>query len=303
MNLRYWVLLLVLLCLTFLSGCASRQLYSSSPFKKDISLHLTFARDDVDSKETKRALELDDSESFEDPFADEDGFEELERLDKEDMPDPFESVNRAFFHFNDKMYFWALKPAARGYRFVVPEGVRLGVRNFFRNLAAPIRIANCLLQANVRGASLELTSLGINTFLGFGGIFDPAGKGLGLPKFEEDFGQTLGVWGVGPIFYINWPVIGPSTFRDTVGFFVDTWIYPLTYAPFIIALGVRVYQILNKTSLSIGEYEALREMALDPYIALRAAYYQLRLHRIEERFLQVEEDEPTSAPSHHKYFE
>ena len=261
------------------------------------------AKDAVDSKETERAFELDDSESFEDPFADEGDFEELERLDKEDMPDPFESVNRAFFHFNDKMYFWVLKPTARGYRFVVPEGVRLSVRNFFSNLATPTRIINCLFQANVRGASIELTRLGINTFLGFGGLFDPAAKGMGLPKFEEDFGQTLGVWGIGPIFFINAPILGPTTFRDAVGFFVDSWLYPLNYAPLLISLGVRVYQILNKTSLTLGDYEALREMALDPYIALRTAYHQLRLHRIEERFLQVEKDKPSSTPSHYKYLE
>ena len=303
MNIRYWVLVLSILCLTFQSGCASRQLYSASSFDKNISLHLTLAKDDLGSNETESAVELDDSESFEDPFADEADFEELERLDKEAMPDPFESANRAFFHFNDKLYFWALKPAARGYRAVVPEGVRLSVRNFFSNLTAPIRIINCLLQANVRGASIELTSLGINTFLGVGGLFDPAGKGLGLPKFEEDFGQTLGVWGVGPIFYINWPFIGPSSFRDTVGFFADTWLYPLSYAPFIIAFGARVYQILNKTSLTIGDYEALREMALDPYIALRTAYHQLRQHRISERFLLEDEAEPPSTPSHHRYFE
>ncbi len=150
--------------------------------------------------------------------------------DRQEMiADPLEPINRVFFHFNDKLYFWVLKPAASGYKAVVHQEIRVGVRNFFSNLVTPVRFVNCLLQANFKGAGTETARFALNTTFGVAGFFDLAKDQFNLKKKEEDFGQTLGVWGLGPAFYINWPILGPSSLRDTFGFAGDMFLDPLTY--------------------------------------------------------------------------
>jgi phospholipid-binding lipoprotein MlaA len=119
-------------------------------------------------------------------------------------------MNRASFKFNDKLYFWVLKPIATGYKAVLPEDLRIGIRNFFSNLATPVRLANCMLQARLKCAGNETTRFFMNTVFGLAGFLDPAGKELKIEKEETDFGQTLGVWGLGASFYLNWPILGPS---------------------------------------------------------------------------------------------
>jgi len=202
----------------------------------------------------------------------------------ESIPDPLEPVNRAFFKFNDKLYFWILKPLANGYNAVIPEDGRVGVRNFFSNLTTPIRLVNCLLQVNFKGAGNEAARFFLNTAFGFVGFFDIAKKDLNIEKSEEDFGQTLGFWGLGPAFYIDWPIFGPSSLRDTAGFFGDLFLDPRTYIfnrPIFYVF--RPYEIINDTSLRIGEYEDLKESAVDPYIALKDAYNQYRQNQIRQR--------------------
>jgi phospholipid-binding lipoprotein MlaA len=202
----------------------------------------------------------------------------------ESISDPLEPFNRAFFKFNDKLYFWILKPLATGYKAVVPEGGRVGVRNFFSNLTTPIRLVNCLLQINFKGAGNETVRLLMNTAFGVVGFLDVAKSELKIEKSDEDFGQTLGVWGIGPSIYIDWPIFGPSSLRDTAGFVGDLFLDPRTYIfgrPIFYAL--RPYEIVNETSLSIGEYEDFKESALDPYIALKDAYYQYRQSKIKQR--------------------
>jgi phospholipid-binding lipoprotein MlaA len=129
------------------------------------------------------------------------------------IADPLEPVNRAIFHFNDRLYFWVMKPAARGYNSIFPEDFRICVRNFFTNLLFPVRFVNCLLQANFRGAGIELSRFAVNSTLGLGGLFDPSSRGLNLPMQDEDSGQTLGVWRVGHGFFLNLPLLGPSSVR------------------------------------------------------------------------------------------
>ena len=200
----------------------------------------------------------------------------------EAVPDPLEPVNRAFFEFNDKLYFWVLKPVATGYKTVVPEEARVCVRNFFRNLAFPVRFVNNLLQGKFFGAFEETCGFLVNSTVGLGGLADIAAA-VDLKRHEEDLGQTLAVYGSGPAFYINWPFFGPSTLRDTIGTAGDTFLDPLTYlggdwyAP-----GARGLNVVNETSLKIGDYESLKKAALDPYVALRDAYYQNRLSKIKE---------------------
>ena len=204
---------------------------------------------------------------------------------KGEIADPLEPFNRAMYHFNDTLYFWLLKPVAQGYGKVVPEAARVGVSNFFANLAFPLRFINCLLQANFGGAAAELGRFTINTIWGVGGLLDPASsKDINLSKQDEDFGQTLGAYGIGQGFYINWPIFGPSSPRDTVGLVGDAFLTPATYfSPWYAGGGARVYDRVNDTSLKIGDYESLKGAAIDPYVAIRDAYVQYRLKKVNRK--------------------
>ena len=201
-----------------------------------------------------------------------------------EVADPLAPVNRLFFHFNDRLYYWVLKPTAKGYNRVLPERARRGIRNAFANLRMPKRCVNSLLQGDLRGSGVELARFGINTTVGVLGFGDPAGKGFGLKKRKEDTGQTLGRYGVGGGMYLNWPILGPSNVRDTVGFVGDILLDPLTYLlpSFPTRLGVRSYERVNGVSLRIGDYEGLTEDALDPYTAVKDAYTQHRAYLVGE---------------------
>ena len=156
--------------------------------------------------------------------------EEGEEEEIATIADPLEPFNRAMFHFNDKLYFWVLKPVAQGYKKVVPEAPRVGVNNFFSNLRFPIRFVSCLLQADFSGAATEFGRFAVNTIWGVGGLLDPASsKQLNIPKKEADLGQTLGVYGLGQGFYIVWPILGPSSARDSIGIVGDYFLYPVSY--------------------------------------------------------------------------
>ena len=204
------------------------------------------------------------------------------------IADPIEPVNRVFFVFNDKLYFWVLKPVATGYKAVIPEDGRIGVRNFFSNLSTPVRVINCLLQAKPKCAGTETLRFVINTTVGVAGFFDPAKKRFHLEKQDRDFGQTLGIWGMGPVFYLDFPILGPSSLRDGLGFAADASFKPQTYLSFYFVAveyanaGGRVLEMINEASLTLGEYENLKKAALDPYIALREAYVQYRQNKIKQ---------------------
>jgi phospholipid-binding lipoprotein MlaA len=125
----------------------------------------------------------------------------------------------------------------------------------------------------------------VNTLWGIGGILDPASsKDINLSKQDEDFGQTLGAYGIGQGFYINWPIFGPSSPRDTVGLVADAFLTPYHYlSPWYAGTGVWTYDKVNDTSLNIGDYESLKEAAIDPYVAIRDAYVQYRLKKIKRK--------------------
>ena len=228
--------------------------------------------------ETRNADDFGDIAEFDDLDKNNEG-------EKAEIADPLEPFNRAMYHFNDKLYFWVLKPVAQGYGKVVPEAARVGVDNFFKNLAFPIRFVNCLLQANFGGAAEELGRFAINTLWGIGGLLDPASsQDINLTKQDEDFGQTLGAYGIGQGFYINWPIFGPSSSRDTVGLVADTFLRPFTYlSPWYTGAGAMAYDTVNNTSLRIGDYEALKGAAIDPYVAIRDAYVQYRLKKVKQK--------------------
>ncbi|HDZ22946.1 MAG TPA: VacJ family lipoprotein [Desulfobacteraceae bacterium] len=207
-----------------------------------------------------------------------------EDVSQETIADPLEPINRVFFAFNDKLYFWVLKPVARGYRYVIPEPFRVGFRNMFTNIAMPIRAVNCLLQGKFKGLGRELLRFVVNSTAGFFGFVDAAKIGMHLEAQDEDFGQTLGVFGAGPGIYINWPIFGPSSIRDTFGLAGDFFADPLTYLVTGTreTIAVRGGDRVNRTSLTIGDYESLKKSALDPYVSVRDAYFQYRRAKIEK---------------------
>lgn len=206
---------------------------------------------------------------------------EEEVVEEVSVADPLEPWNRLMYHFNDKLYFWVLKPVAKGYNAVVPEGARVSVSNFFHNVATPIRFVSSLLQGKVKSAGIELARFGVNTTFGFLGLLDPAKKDLNLLSQDEELGQTLGKYGMGNIFYIVWPFLGPSSVRDSIGEFGDGFLDPVNYiSPTKAVLGIQAYEQINDTSLHIGDYEDLKESAIDPYIAIRDAYIQHRQYKI-----------------------
>ena len=199
--------------------------------------------------------------------------------------DPLEPVNRAFFHFNDKLYFWVVKPASQGYSYLIAEDVRMCVRSFLKNLLAPVRIVNNLLQGKVADSGVETARFVINSTLGIAGLADPAKKEFGLPPKDEDLGQTLGVYGVGEGIYLCWPFFGPSNVRDTVGLAGDFFLSPVSYLAMSDAgagVAVEAGKEVNNTSLTLGDYEDFKESAIDPYVALRDAYRQYRHKKISD---------------------
>ncbi|MGA6994458.1 MAG: VacJ family lipoprotein [Candidatus Deferrimicrobiaceae bacterium] len=199
------------------------------------------------------------------------------------LADPLEPVNRALFAFNDKAYFWVMKPVAQGYRAVVPEVMRLSVRNFFANLAMPVRFVNNLLQGKIRNSGVELLRFALNTTAGIGGLFDPAKDDFRLLPRGEDLGQTFGTYGFGHGLYIVLPLLGPSSLRDTVGRAGDSFLDPVHYVEDTeVIIGAKALQTVNEVSLRIGEYEDLTKAALDPYVAVRDAYSQYRAKKVKE---------------------
>lgn len=197
------------------------------------------------------------------------------------VADPIEPVNRAIFMFNDKAYYWFFKPVAKGYNVVVPQGVRVAVRNFFSNLATPIRVANNLLQGKFRATGTELVRFTINSTIGMAGLFDPAHDGFHLEKKDADLGQTLGRYGLGQGMYLVLPFLGPTTLRDGAGLAGDLFLDPVSHiTPTEASVEVNAYKRENDLSLRIGEYEDLTGSALDPYVAVRDAYAQHRAGKV-----------------------
>lgn len=190
--------------------------------------------------------------------------------------DPLEPVNRGIFWFNDKLYFYLLKPVARGLR-VVPEPARVSVGNFFDNLAAPVRLANKLLQFKPGDASDELARFVFNSTFGIAGLFDIAREQGGVSRKDEDFGQTLGHYGTGPGFYLVLPLLGPSNARDLVGRVGDYFLDPL---PYVLdnreLIGAKAVDKENALSLDKETYEGIVRDELDPYLFIRNAYAQRR---------------------------
>lgn len=203
------------------------------------------------------------------------------------IADPIKPFNVAMYHFNDKLYFYAWKPVSTGYKYVLPEEVRGLISSFYENLKAPGRIINNLLQGKPSEAGVEFASFLINSTVGVGGLRNCAQQCFGLRGRYADFGQTLGKYGVGFGFYLVLPFLGPSSVRDGIGFAVDWTMRPQTYlSPDFFSyesVGLFTHEEINSTSFRLGEYEALKEASIDPYVSMRDIYIQYRTNLIENR--------------------
>lgn len=196
------------------------------------------------------------------------------------VQDPFEGTNRAVFAFNNVVDKVVIHPVVKGYKAVVPERARTGVDNVLRNLKSPLTFANQALQGDVHGASTVFLRTVINTFVGFGGVFDVAGS-EGIKYEPEDFGQTLATWGVGHGPYLVVPVIGPSSLRDYAGYAVESYGDPLRWYLFNtdhqeIYYGKIGADYLSLRTSLVTVLEDLEKSSIDYYAATRSAYYQRR---------------------------
>jgi phospholipid-binding lipoprotein MlaA len=199
------------------------------------------------------------------------------------IADPIRPWNNAMYHFNDKLYFWVLKPASKGYSAVIPEDMRIAVSNFFDNVTTPVRFVSSILQLKIKNAGNELLRFVYNSTAGVCGLADAAKADFGITRQEEDLGQALGSYGIGHGFYIVWPFFGPSSLRDTVGKIGDGFLDPVNYVtPLEASVGITAYDEVNDVSLHIGDYEDLKKAAVDPYVSIRDAYLQYRKKKVEE---------------------
>ena len=197
-----------------------------------------------------------------------------------DPRDPLESLNRGVQAFNDVVDENALQPAARLYRNVTPSGFRDGVRNFFNNLDDLYIGANNLLQGKVEQAMGDLMRVAVNTTLGFFGVIDWASD-MGLEKHNEDFGQTLALWGVGDGVYLVLPLLGPSTLRDAAALPVDWEGDPvLVHTPVDERNALTVTRVVARRADLLGASRTLEEAALDRYVFLRESWLQRRRSQV-----------------------
>ncbi|TKB74271.1 MAG: VacJ family lipoprotein [Nitrospira sp.] len=216
--------------------------------------------------------------------------------------DPWESVNSNIFEFNLKVDRYVLKPVAKGYNYVMPDLVQVGVSNIFSNLRFAPRFLNNMFQGKIKGAGIEVGRFLINSTVGLAGFFDVAAK-VDLVTPEEDFGQTLGFYGVKPGPYLVLPLLQPFTVRDFVGYVGDVFLNPINWlvlpiievddVPSVIAhknrtttsiiqFGGRVGEIINDRSRNLEKFQGVEEATLDLYSAVRNAYLQKRTQAIRE---------------------
>lgn len=206
-----------------------------------------------------------------------------------DPVDPWEPLNRRIHSFNRTADRYTLKPAAKGYEKVVPQTVRTGLRNFWKNLNGPLHIVNNFLQGQGRDGASETGRLLVNTTVGIGGFFDVATE-LGLERHEEDFGQTLAVWGVPDGPFVMVPFWGPQTLRDAVALPLDFLADPLfhlkndrerygLFALRVLDIRARLFPI-----------EDMLEDSYDEYVSIREAYLQNRRFEVHDGDPPQEDD-------------
>lgn len=216
--------------------------------------------------------------------------------------DPLEPMNTGIFEFNRQVDRFVLKPVAKGYDFILPDVVQVGISNIFSNLRFAPRFLNNVFQGKLKGAGIEVGRFLINSTVGLAGFFDPA-KHFDLVTPEEDMGQTLGFYGVKPGPYLVLPLLPPFTVRDFVGYIGDVFLNPINWlvvpiievdnvpsvidhknrmTTSIIQTGSRVGEIVNERSRNLEKFQGVEEATLDLYTAVRNAYLQKRAQAIRE---------------------
>lgn len=200
---------------------------------------------------------------------------------KRSAQDPWESWNRGVYRFNDFADRAVARPVARTYVKVIPLPVRIGVSNFFANLNTPTVMVNDVLQGKIVAAAHDLGRFVLNSTVGLGGILDPAST-AGLQRNDEDFGQTLGKWGVHPGPFVELPILGPSDLRDAPARVVDAYTNPQEYiANSWVRYGLLLPYLTDKRASLLPLDETLKN-AFDPYAFVRDAYLQRRAYLISE---------------------
>ena len=205
--------------------------------------------------------------------------EQPRRIFRDLGDDPLEPVNRAVFTFNEKADQYVVRPVAKGYDTVMPSFARTGVRNFFDNLFYPTVILNDLLQLKGTLLAQDLCRFVLNSTFGLAGLIDVATPG-GLPKNSEDFGQTLGHWGVGEGWYLMLPLLGPSNNRDLVGRVADGFTSPLYYNDAVEwTYGLSALDVVSDRA-DLLKADRLLEQQLDRYVFVRNIYLQTRQNKV-----------------------
>jgi phospholipid-binding lipoprotein MlaA len=191
--------------------------------------------------------------------------------------DPLQAINRPIFRANDVLDRYLLNPAATVWDRITPRTVPVHLEQVYDNLRTPGRAVNDLLQGEVKQSGIECSRFLLNSTAGVAGIFDPASHFLGLRGRLEDFGQTLGVWGVPPGAYLMLPVLGPSGVRELVALPVDLALDPISWLPrWVYRAGANTLYQVNYRSRRLEEVANARRSALDLYSSLRDGYRQLR---------------------------
>ena len=257
-----------------LQGCSTKQVNTPTPKEEKINT--------TETATPTSENEMAETSEFEDEFEDE----------SQTRSDPLKEYNEWMTGINDSLITYALNPVSEAYAYVIPEPVRIGISNAFHNIQFPMRFANNLLQGKFKNVLDESNRFLINSTIGLLGFMDPAKEYMHISKHNEDFGQTLGYYGVGPGFHIVLPFFGPSNVRDLVGITVDAYASPL-----INVRGIENYKIpdnfaqsvaiaagyfVNKNSLELGQYESFKKDAVELYPFFRDIYEQKRVAEIEE---------------------
>ena len=279
---RYLLFLLSITLLTF-QGCGTKQAipHLDNPPVQAPKTVTTPSQESINDDQKAE----EDTEEFE---------AEFEAKETSNISDPLSAYNRAMTSFNDKVIIYALNPVSEAYAYVVPQPFRLGVSNFIHNINFPVRLVNNLLQLKFQNSSDEIERFIINTTVGLGGLMDPAKNHMKIPilPHNEDFGQTLGHYGIGSGFHVVLPFLGPSNVRDLAGITLDAYASPLVnvkgWENYKIpdnlgqSIGIVTVHLINKNSLHLGEYESLKKDAIDLYPFLRDIYEQKRAADIAE---------------------
>jgi len=217
-------------------------------------------------------------------------------------PDPLEPVNRQVFAFNEAVDQVVLKPVALAYEAVLPSPVQLAVSNFFGNVRDVWSAVNLFLQGRIADGFSDVMRFGTNTVFGFGGVMDVATE-LGFERHGEDFGQTLGRWGVPNGAYIVWPILGPSTLRDSIGLPVDMQASPEALVSVSLARNTMTgLRLVSTRAGLLSATKLIDEIALDKYAFVRNAYLQRRRSLVYDGNPPDEEEadpvaDPAAAPA------